>query len=38
MKEKHALIWTELMQHLDTDEWNKISLSIGVSPEEIKAT
>ena len=38
MKEKHALIWTDLMQHLDTDEWNKISLSIGASPEEIKAT
>jgi hypothetical protein len=38
MKEKHALIWTELMQNLDTDEWNKISLSIGASLEEIKAT
>ena len=38
MKEKHDLIWEELMQKLDTDEWNKVSLSIGTSPEEIKAT
>jgi hypothetical protein len=38
MKEKHDLIWSELMQKLDTDEWGKISLSIGASPAEIKAT
>ena len=38
MKEKHDLIWSELMQKLTTDEWSKISLSIGASPEEIKAT
>jgi hypothetical protein len=38
MKEKHDLIWSELLQKLNTDEWNKISLSIGASPEEIKAT
>ncbi|MBI2875354.1 MAG: hypothetical protein HYY20_00555 [Candidatus Tectomicrobia bacterium] len=38
MKEKHDLIWSELMQKLDADEWSKISLSIGASPEEIKAT
>jgi acid stress-induced BolA-like protein IbaG/YrbA len=38
MKEKHDLIWAELMQKLETDEWNKISLAIGASPEEIKAT
>jgi acid stress-induced BolA-like protein IbaG/YrbA len=38
MQAKHDLIWAELMQNLDTDEWNKISLSIGASPEEIKAT
>ena len=38
MKEKHDLIWSELIQKLNTDEWNKISLSIGASPEEIKAT
>jgi acid stress-induced BolA-like protein IbaG/YrbA len=38
MKEKHDLIWAELMQKLSADEWSKISLSIGTSPEEIKAT
>jgi hypothetical protein len=38
MKEKHDLIWSELMQKLTTEEWGKISLSIGASPEEIKAT
>ena len=38
MKAKHDLIWAELMHKLDTEEWNKISLSIGASPEEIKAT
>jgi acid stress-induced BolA-like protein IbaG/YrbA len=38
MKEKHDVIWAELMQKLGTDEWNKISLSIGASPEEMKAT
>ena len=30
-------IWSELTQKLDTDEWNKISLSIGARPEEIRA-
>jgi hypothetical protein len=38
MKEKHDVIWAELMQNLDPEEWNRISLSIGASPEEIKAT
>ncbi|ETX08041.1 MAG: hypothetical protein ETSY2_07685 [Candidatus Entotheonella gemina] len=38
MKEKHDLIWSELMQKLDADTWGKVSLSIGASPEEIKAT
>jgi hypothetical protein len=38
MKEKHDLIWSELTQNLEAEEWNKISLSIGASPEEIKAT
>jgi len=37
-KEKNDLIWSELMQHLAANEWNKVSLSIGVSPKEIKAT
>ena len=38
MKEKHDLIWSELSQRLAPDEWGRVSLSIGVSPEEIKAT
>ncbi|ETW95748.1 MAG: hypothetical protein ETSY1_29360 [Candidatus Entotheonella factor] len=38
MKEKHDLIWSELKQKLDVDTWGKVSLSIGASPEEIKAT
>jgi len=37
MKEKHDLIWSELLQKLDADEWGRVSLSIGASPEEIKA-
>ena len=38
LKGKHDLIWAELMHKLTPEEWNKISLSIGASPEEIKAT
>ena len=38
MKEKHDLIWAELQQKLAADEWSKVSLSVGASPEEIKAT
>lgn len=38
MKEKHDLIWSELSQKLAPEEWGKVSLSIGVSPDEIKAT
>jgi len=38
LKEKNELIWSQLMQYLAADEWSKISLSIGASPEEIKAT
>ncbi len=38
LKEKNDLIWSQLMQHLATGEWGKVSLSIAASPEEIKAT
>jgi hypothetical protein len=38
MKEKDDLIWSELVQKLEPEEWGKVSLSIGASPEEIKAT
>jgi stress-induced morphogen len=38
MKEKHDLIWSVLVQNLRPEEWGKVSLSVGASPEEIKAT
>jgi stress-induced morphogen len=38
MKEKNDLIWSVLVQKLVPEEWGKVSLSIGASPEEIKAT
>jgi stress-induced morphogen len=38
MKEKNDLIWSILTQKLAPDEWGKVSLSVGASPEEIKAT
>jgi len=37
MKEKEDLIWSELFQNLPSGEWGKVSLSIGASPDEIKA-
>jgi len=37
MKEKEDLIWSELVQNLSPEEWGKISLSIGASPDDIKA-
>jgi len=38
MKEKNDLIWSALVQSLRPEEWGKVSLSIGTSPEEIKST
>jgi stress-induced morphogen len=38
LKEKHDLIWSVLSQNLGPDEWGKVSLSVGASPEEIKAS
>ena len=38
MKEKNDLIWSILTQNLQPEEWGKVSLSVGTSPEEIKAT
>jgi hypothetical protein len=38
MKEKNELIWSLLVKNLTQEEWGKVSLSIGASPEEIKAT
>ena len=36
VKEKSELIWTELFKNLTEDEWGKVSLSVGASPDEIK--
>lgn len=38
MKVKNELIWSILTDRLLPDEWGKVSLSVGTSPEEIKAT
>lgn len=37
MMERHHLIWNELTQKLRPEEWSQISLSVGASPEEVKA-
>lgn len=37
MKEKNDLIWSVLLDKLAPQEWGKVSLSIGASPEELKA-
>ena len=37
MREKNDMIWSVLTQKLSPEEWGKVSLSIGTSPEEIKA-
>jgi stress-induced morphogen len=37
IKEKNDLIWSLLTANLQPEEWGKVSLSIGTSPEEIKA-
>ena len=38
MKEKNDIIWDELEKRLSPDEWGLVSLTVGVSPEEVKAT
>jgi stress-induced morphogen len=38
MKKKNDLIWSVLVKNLAPEEWGKVSLSIGTSPEEIKAS
>ena len=38
MKDKNDLIWSVLVRNLQPEEWGKVSLSVGTSPEEIKAT
>ena len=36
VKEKSDLIWSELVKKLSAKEWGRVSLTIGVSPDEIK--
>lgn len=36
LKDKNNLIWSQLMRYLTSEEWSKVTLSIGASPEEIK--
>ena len=38
MREKNDMIWSVLTRKLSPEEWGKVSLSVGTSPEEIKAT
>lgn len=38
LREKQDLIWNELQSKLKPKEWGKVTLSVGVSPEEIKST
>ena len=38
MKEKNDLIWSVLVEKLRPEEWGKVSLSVGTSPEELKAS
>ena len=38
MKDKNDMIWSILVQNLRPEEWGKVSLTVGTSPEEIKAT
>lgn len=35
--EREDMIWNELLGNLAPEEWGQISLSIGHSPEELKA-
>jgi stress-induced morphogen len=38
VKERDEFIWSILVKNLAPEEWGKVSLSIGASPEEIKAS
>lgn len=37
LREKNDLIWSILTRELKPEEWGQVTLSVGVSPEEIKA-
>ena len=36
MKSRGDLIWRELFDHLSTEEWGNVTLSIGMLPEEVR--
>ena len=38
LREKNDLLWSILTKELSPDDWGKVTLSIGVSPEDIKKT
>jgi stress-induced morphogen len=38
LREKNDLIWSILIKELTPEEWGQVTLSVGVSPEEIKAS
>lgn len=36
-RERHDVIWDHLVKNLSPVEWGQVSLSIGASPEDVKA-
>ena len=36
MKSRGNIIWHELFDHLSTEEWGNVTLSIGMMPEEVR--
>lgn len=37
LREKNDMIWSVLIKELTPEEWGLVTLSVGVSPEELKA-
>jgi acid stress-induced BolA-like protein IbaG/YrbA len=37
LSEKQDLIWSQLFSNLSEEDWGRVTLSVGVTPEEIKA-
>ncbi|MDR3638131.1 MAG: hypothetical protein P4L84_30275 [Isosphaeraceae bacterium] len=37
LKEKQDLILSELVNNLPPEDWGQVTLSVGVTPEEIKS-
>jgi stress-induced morphogen len=38
LREKNDLIWSILIKELAPEEWGQVTLSVGVSPDELKAS